>query len=483
MPDKNVFCDLGPVSAYALAKTHGYSGTEEQWAQEQAQAGNYAREAKEARTGAETAKTQTEALVKNAEQSVNRAKGEADRADAAANRAECRIENTTVAPDKAWASKETVDRLCTPFVKKAPIVQGAFVPGYPMGVKSYIEPVQEGEGEPSPQNVRPIRGVTEMKAVRCGQNLAPRFTSGTNKNVVFEVAEDGTVTANGTAEGGNASIIVFTNIDLGDQPAFLSGSSGGKYAIEAKIMKDGVTSYARDFGSGARIDGGKIVFIMCVVSNGAEAQNVKYKPMVTVGSGAMPYEPYSGKTFTQQLPQEIFGGTYQWDTGELISELGKLEISHLQKGANSNPEYVRLFHLSTGNPDKRVALSDMLPVQSGTAYSGKSQGIYEPDDTKIAADLLLLVDNIVPYGAVKDNPETYLPAAQKYLAAIGAVLYGWTAPTTIQLQKHLIPAQEGITTVYSSGETEVTARKDPNTERREMQKRLAALEAAHTPTL
>lgn len=45
---------IGPVSAYALAKAHGYTGTEEQWATEQAQAGENARLAKEAAAQADS---------------------------------------------------------------------------------------------------------------------------------------------------------------------------------------------------------------------------------------------------------------------------------------------------------------------------------------------------------------------------------------------------------------------------------------------
>lgn len=58
--------DLGPVSAYALAKKHGYTGTEEQWAQEQAEAGKNAANAKKSEQSAVEA-------ANRAEQAANQA--------------------------------------------------------------------------------------------------------------------------------------------------------------------------------------------------------------------------------------------------------------------------------------------------------------------------------------------------------------------------------------------------------------------------
>lgn len=49
-----------------------------------------------------------------------------------------------------WSSKNTVDKLCPSFAESGSVVTCAPVEGYPLGVVSKIEPVQEGEGDPSP---------------------------------------------------------------------------------------------------------------------------------------------------------------------------------------------------------------------------------------------------------------------------------------------------------------------------------------------
>lgn len=84
--------DIGPVSAYALAREHGYTGTEEEWATEQAECGNYARSARQSAEqaansavdagakmeAAETAMRSAQSAAQNAADSAQAAAGSAD---------------------------------------------------------------------------------------------------------------------------------------------------------------------------------------------------------------------------------------------------------------------------------------------------------------------------------------------------------------------------------------------------------------------
>lgn len=67
------------------------------------------------------------------------------------------IDDTTVGLD-AWSSKHIVDMLCPPLEETGNPVQCYPVAGYPLGCKVSWEPTQEGSGEPSPENIRPIKG-------------------------------------------------------------------------------------------------------------------------------------------------------------------------------------------------------------------------------------------------------------------------------------------------------------------------------------
>ena len=64
----------------------------------------------------------------------------------------------TVVDGKPWTSQRVVDSLCMPLEATGNPVQVYPVENYPLGVKVSWEPVQAGEGDPSPENVRPIMG-------------------------------------------------------------------------------------------------------------------------------------------------------------------------------------------------------------------------------------------------------------------------------------------------------------------------------------
>ena len=63
---------------------------------------------------------------------------------------------------KPWTSKHIVDMLCPPLEASGNPVICTPVAGYPLGVKASWEPRQSGEGDPSPDNVRPITGLDEV---------------------------------------------------------------------------------------------------------------------------------------------------------------------------------------------------------------------------------------------------------------------------------------------------------------------------------
>jgi hypothetical protein len=67
------------------------------------------------------------------------------------------IDDTAVGTN-AWSSKHIIDMLCPPLEESGNPVVCYPVAGYPLGVKAKWEPVQEGSGDPSPENIRPIKG-------------------------------------------------------------------------------------------------------------------------------------------------------------------------------------------------------------------------------------------------------------------------------------------------------------------------------------
>lgn len=68
------------------------------------------------------------------------------------------IDDAAVSKDAPWSSKHIIDMLCPPLEESGNPVVCYPVAGYPLGVKASWEPMQEGTGTPSPENIRPIKG-------------------------------------------------------------------------------------------------------------------------------------------------------------------------------------------------------------------------------------------------------------------------------------------------------------------------------------
>lgn len=68
------------------------------------------------------------------------------------------IDDAAINTTSPWSSKQIVDTLCPPLEESGNPVVCYPVAGYPLGVKAKWEPAQEGSGEPSLENIRPIKG-------------------------------------------------------------------------------------------------------------------------------------------------------------------------------------------------------------------------------------------------------------------------------------------------------------------------------------
>ena len=86
------------------------------------------------------------------------------------------IDDTAIDGD-TWSSKHIVDMLC-PKVEKSgtPVQMDGLVEGYPLGVKVSWTPTQEGSGDPSPENIRPIKGRDSVRVERREDDLAYTLT-------------------------------------------------------------------------------------------------------------------------------------------------------------------------------------------------------------------------------------------------------------------------------------------------------------------
>lgn len=217
------------------------------------------------------------------------------------------INDTEISEDTMLSSQKIVDTVCPPFSVSGPIVQCTPVENYELGVKVNITPVQEGEGDPSPENVRPIVGWDNVNVWRAGKNLLdwskvsafvfPAY------GLSFEKKENsirifGTSTQNGYS---------FFNIATTTQ----SELYGKNFIFSWFTSEENVIKVY-----GLRTTSENAITINM---NLTEGSSYDFTIQIAVGTEKLTsYEPYRGETIAVALGQTVYGGTL--DVGTEDSE-------------------------------------------------------------------------------------------------------------------------------------------------------------------
>ena len=157
------------------------------------------------------------------------------------------------------------------------------------------------------QPTQDMHGYTKPWPAGGGNNLLPSFKNGGEDNdLTWTVSDDGTVTINGTASA--TTTIKAPNGTWqwdGTTACWLSGCpSGGNFSNGYSLRVDGPRTgnySAPDIGSGVALSGytstnsidNMNLHFCIVVRSGTVCTNLVFKPMLNLGSSAMPYAPYS----------------------------------------------------------------------------------------------------------------------------------------------------------------------------------------------
>lgn len=247
------------------------------------------------------------------------------------------IDDTTVGPD-AWSSKHIVDMLCPPLEETGNPVVFYPVADYPLGVTASWEPVQEGSGDPSPDNIRPIKGRDSVKVERCGGNVIEFLrTNDSHESVKIAVDAEKNITLNGALTRGANIIIGMCRLHwvAGKTYTMYVKKVGGSASLGSG---DGITfayslftqDYNRYFhgdtrstnlnayiASDAALAETELVFMLQCWRANTVFNNFKFQIEVVPGTTApTTYAPYTGQTTTLTLPSTVYGGTVDAVTGE-----------------------------------------------------------------------------------------------------------------------------------------------------------------------
>ena len=212
-----------------------------------------------------------------------------------------------------WSSEKIVNSLCPPFTETGNPVTCNPVEDYPLDVTVTMEPIQEGTGDPSPDNVRPISGRDSVQVTRCGKNLfgdclnewvginGQISVSSISFSTKFIPCEEKDIFCLSTSAPfvpppGNAACFCFYD----GNKQFLSRTSYSKGESFATISAPSNARYVR-----------------------ASCYNpLEDKIQLELGSTPTDYEPYQGDTYALTMPETIYGGEVDAVSGVGSKEWG-----------------------------------------------------------------------------------------------------------------------------------------------------------------
>lgn len=384
------------------------------------------------------------------------------------------IDDAAVSEDAPWSSKHIIDMLCPPLEESGNHVVCYPVAGYPLGVKASWEPMQEGTGTPSPENIRPIKGRDSVTAERCGANLSKISDISTpNKSLIavelptemvtdIEISFD-TLNAEiknvGTAfflnkSDGKWKAITVQNFGISTAGKIPNGRKTAVFhgvtfkTVETVIIKNGYCKWSGDVNN----------FCVSIIQNA-------------------PYTPYIGQTNTLTLPETVYGGEVDAVTGEGQDTWKMLTLDGTEKWTfqttNSPDKYGFVFQVpeiaTPTIPEIKgdIVCSQYPTVSANDTYQGKNGISVESGNNHY-----FRIYNDTYAGGTTDEWKAYL-AAQHAAGTPVQVCYKLAEPVPFTATgAQPLPALAGVNTVLTDADSAtVTGRADPI-------KRITDLEAA-----
>lgn len=254
------------------------------------------------------------------------------------------IDDTTVTDSAPWSSKHIVDMLCPPLDETGNPAQCYPVAAYPLGVTASWEPVQEGSGEPSPDNIRPISGRETVSVERCGENLidSARVVEVSAPYGLTVQYVSGKITISGIYSNPSATAsFTFMSLSYRLPPTTEFMLLGLK---TSGCKTDGVrftNNKARD----------RIAIDIKECTNGEKVE-ISFYLIAYVGTTApTTYAPYTGQTATLTLPRTIYGGTVDAVTGEGQEtwKIATIDAKKIKFSSDGNDRFWNLpYHTADG---------------------------------------------------------------------------------------------------------------------------------------
>lgn len=466
------------VKAQEAAQTAAKSAQDAQAASE-----NVRDDAQTAQQGAEAAR---DAAAKSAEAAAKSEANVKQSADTLAESVKNITPDDSSIGDKPWSSKHIIDMLCPPLEESGNPVVCYPVAGYALGVKASWEPVQEGSGTPSPENIRPIKGRDSVKVERCGENLFkfPYSTSTARRNgLVITSQQDGGITVNGTATADTWHAInqniekrlpMNTPMALSGCPAggstktyYIGLYLGGKWFSDSGNGNTDVKFTTREIASRVEVS----------IIKGTVCNNLTFFPKIEVGTTITPYSKYQGSTNTLTLPETVYGGEVDAVTGDGKETWKTITLDGTEdwsfQTTNSPGKSGFVFQVpEIATPENPGIKGDIVCSQYPTVTANDTYQCINGISVEAQEYHYFRIYNDTNAGGTINEWKHYL-AAQHEAGTPVQVCYKLAEPVPFTATgAQALPALAGLNTVLTDADSAtVTGRADPI-------KRIADLEAA-----
>lgn len=383
------------------------------------------------------------------------------------------IDDTAVGAD-AWSSKHIVDMLCPPLEESGNPVVCYPVVGSKLGVKASWEPTQEGSGDPSSDNIRPISGRDSVTVTRCGENLldflhdkiiktgwAGKFTRDKEILTVSSVNGWNAYWFVSPVPGEQISLsLTYRQIDdktasIGS--AFVVGTSDTTaYPSAPSYLFETQNPHKTWATAGGTKISKQYIFLFLRVANEnvGEERTIEIKDFqLELGTTATTYSPYTGQTSTLTLPRTIYGGTVDAVTGE-GQETWKIVTIDAKKIKFSSYSNDKFWNLPYRTADGATAASKIICSHfiSSTFSVNEPYAFFFTQPNRLK-NLFSSVDELNDYCAAQYAAGT--PVQIVYQSLKEPVPFTSTGAQPI-------PALPGVNTVITDADSvTVTGRADP----------------------
>ncbi|MEE1171873.1 MAG: hypothetical protein U0K87_05915 [Ruminococcus sp.] len=327
-------------------------------------------------------------------------------------------------------------------------------------LKVTLEPIQSGSGTPSPDNIRPISGRTEVVTQRTGKNLldatgilpisitrtnyaqipidAKVYEQARTEGISFKLLGNlgagktefalyiyDTINNNALYVGGNQSLTASNGFSLSG----LVTTTSGQAMDTTKPLA--LRIYAKPYSGDAisQIDG------VCISFDTTDTE----------------YHAYEGSTYTTDLGRTVYGGTLDVVSGELVVTHGYADLGTLSWSYSSTSGQEFFYHMgfdAKAKSGSEVLISAVCDSYSQVGYNAVN-GNNGTFGTSQSGTYLKICDT------------NYSSSADFKTAMSGHYLcYELATPQTYQLTPQEVKTLLGNNNVWSDGDVEVTYKAD-----------------------